>query len=120
MTVVEGWLLYSGGRCTQVVDVYRGHRCRDNAIHFKIPQYLCNLLAIKENKRYSIRSASNGLLLEDKTCKFKVTLGERSLGASAARTWNTLPKEIRDQMDVRSFKTMLKTHFIKIAYSNFL
>lgn len=52
------------------------------AIHFKTPQYLSNLLAIKENKRYSIRSASNGLLLEDKTCKLKVTLGDRSFGAS--------------------------------------
>ena len=52
---------------------------------------------------YSIRLASNGLLPEDKTCKLKVTLGDRSLGAATPKTWNTLPKEIHDQTDVRTF-----------------
>ena len=56
--------------------------------------------------------------LEDKTCNFKVTLGDRSFWASAPKTWNTVPKEIRDQTDVRTFKTMLKTHIFRIAYSN--
>jgi len=90
------------------------------AIHFKTPQYSSNLLAIKENKRYSIRSPSNGLLLGDKTSKFKATLGDRSFGASTPKTWITLPKEIRDQIYVKTFKSMLKTHFFRIAYSKFL
>ena len=39
------------------------------AIHFKTPQYLSNLLSIKGNNRYSLRSASNGLILEALTCR---------------------------------------------------
>ena len=44
------------------------------AIHFKTPQYLSNLLSIKGNNRFSLRSASNGLILDDPTCRYKVTL----------------------------------------------
>ena len=80
------------------------------AIHFKTTQYLSNLLSIKENNKYSLRSASNGLILEDPTCRFKVTLGDRSFKASAPRTWNGLKGEIRNQTNRTMFKTMLKTH----------
>ena len=90
------------------------------AIHFKTPQYLSNLLSIKGNNRFSLRSASNGLILEDPTCRYKVTLGDRSFRASAPKTWNTLPKGIRDQTNILTFKTMLKTHLFRMAYSNFL
>ena len=90
------------------------------AIHFKTPQYLSNLLSIKGNNRFSLRSASNGLILDDPTCRYKVTLGDRSFRASAPKTWNALPKGIRDQTNIITFKTMLKTHLFRIAYSNFL
>ena len=63
---------------------------------------------IKGNNRHSLRSASNGLILEDPTCRYKVTLGDRSFRASAPKTWNALPKGIRDQTNIITFKTMLK------------
>ena len=83
------------------------------AIHFKTPQYLSNLLSIKGNNRFSLRSASIGLILEDPTCRYKVTLGDRSFRASAPKTWNALPKGIRDQTNIITFKTMLKNAFIQ-------
>ena len=82
------------------------------AIHFKTPQYLSNLLSIKGNNRFSLRSASNGLILEDPTCRYKVTLGDRSFRASAPKTWNALPKGIRDQTNIITFKTA-KNAFIQ-------
>ena len=90
------------------------------AVHFKTPQYLSNLLSIKGNNRYSLWSASNGLILEDPTCRYKVTLGDRSFRASDPKTWNVLPKGIRDQTNIITFKIMLKTHLFRMVYSNFL
>lgn len=87
------------------------------AIYFKTPQYLSNLLFLKENSRYSLRSASNGLT-EDLSCRFKVTLGDRSFKASAPTTWNGLPREIRDQTNRTTFKTMLKTHLFQSSSKN--
>ena len=85
-----------------------------------MPQYLSNLLSIKENNKFSLRSAANGLIVEDPTCRFKITLGDRSFKVSALRTWTRLPKEIRDQTNITMFKTMLKTHLFRRAYSTFL
>ena len=90
------------------------------AIHFKMPQYLSNSLSIKENDKYSLRWASYGLIFEDPTCWFKVSLGDRSIKASAPRTWNGLPREKRDQTNITMFKTMLKMHLFRRAYSTFL
>ena len=62
------------------------------AIHFKMPQYLSNLLPIKENNKYSLRSASNGLIVEDPTCRLKshwVTDRSKHL----PQPWNGLPRE---------------------------
>ena len=78
-----------------------------------MPQYLSNLLSIKESNNYSLRSASNGLILEDPTCRFNVRLGDRSFKASAPRTWNGLPREIRDHTNITMLKTMLKTHLFR-------
>ena len=81
---------------------------------------LSNLLSIKGNNRYSLWSASNELILEDPTCRYKVTLGDRSFRASDPKTWNALPKGIRNQTNIITFKTMLKTHLFRMVYSNFL
>ena len=51
---------------------------------------------------------------------FCFCLGDKSFRASAPKTWNALPKGIRDQTNIITFKTMLKTHLFRMAYSNFL
>ncbi|XP_044174533.1 uncharacterized protein LOC114977316 [Acropora millepora] len=76
--------------------------------------------ALQENDKYSLRWASYGLIFEDPTCWFKVSLGDRSIKASAPRTWNGLSREKRDQTNITMFKTMLKMHLFRRAYSTFL
>ena len=73
------------------------------------PQYLSNLLSIKGNNRFSLRSASNGLILDDPTCRYKVTLGNRSFRASAPKT--KTPQNLECTVDCRLQTKKLKTEF---------
>ena len=61
-------------------------------IHFRMPQYLINLLSIKENNKYSLRSASNGLILEDPTCRLE-SHSETDRSKHLPQSWNRLPRE---------------------------
>ncbi|CAH3186045.1 unnamed protein product, partial [Porites lobata] len=58
------------------------------------PQYLLDLIKIKESSRYQLRSY-RGILLMDNTYRTKKTLGDRAFENAAPKVWNRLPLEIR-------------------------
>ena len=70
------------------------------AIYGHAPGYLIDLIAIKEQPRYNLRSAS-GLILKYPSLKLKKTLGDRAFSSGAPNLWNNLPLHIRleDNLD---------------------
>ena len=60
------------------------------AIYSYAPSYLMDLIAIKEQPRYNLRSAS-GLILKYPSLKLKKTLGDRAFSSAALNLWNNLP-----------------------------
>ena len=85
-------------------------------IHFKIllfalkairgiaPTYIQNLVSLKSQGTYNIRS-SGGILLASSTFRSKVTLGDRSFQVAAPKLWNALPRELRDIPNLHTFKS---------------
>ena len=63
-----------------------------------------------------LRSQSELQLLPPGTIT-KRTLGDRSFMASAPKLWNRLPSNIRAVNDLNCFKTLLKTHLFRQAFS---
>lgn len=47
------------------------------------------------------------------------TFGDRAFARSGPFLWNELPLEIRNSPSVTIFKSKLKTHLFKLAYSLF-
>ena len=66
------------------------HKC----IYGVAPQYLLDLIKIKESSQYQLRSYW-GILLMDNTYRTKKTLGDRAFKNVAPKVWNRLPLEIR-------------------------
>ena len=58
------------------------------------PGYLIDLIAIKEQPRYNLRSAG-GLILKYPSLKLKNTLGDRAFSSAAPNLWNNLPLHFR-------------------------
>ena len=58
------------------------------------PDYLIDLIAIKEQPRYNLRSAG-GLILKYPSLKLKNTLGDRAFSSAAPNLWNNLPLHFR-------------------------
>ena len=85
------------------------------AIYGHAPGYLTDLIAIKEQPRYHLRSAS-GLKLKYPSLKLKKTLGDRAFSSAAPNLWNSLPLHIRLVDNFERFKTLLKTHLFKLAF----
>ena len=79
------------------------------------PQYLKDLTKNREISRYSLRS-NKGILLVDNSVKAKKTLGDRAFVNAAPRVWNRLPLDIRLAISYDNFKSMLKTHFFRLAF----
>ena len=87
------------------------------AIHGLAPQYITDLINVKQQfGRMMLRSQSELQLLPPRTIT-KKTLGDRSFMASAPKLWNRLPSNIRAVNDLNCFKTLLKTHFFRQAFS---
>uniref|UniRef100_A0A3Q3EBG2 Reverse transcriptase domain-containing protein n=1 Tax=Labrus bergylta TaxID=56723 RepID=A0A3Q3EBG2_9LABR len=84
------------------------------AIHNLAPPYLSDLLHIATSAR-SLRSSSSSHL----TVPFArlSTMGGRVFSCSAPQLWNSLPPDIRNIDSLPIFKSRLKTHLFKIAYS---
>ena len=89
-------------------------------IYGQAPTYLSDLISIKSNSLYNLRSTGK-LLLDYPKGKMLTTLGARSFSAAAPKLWNELPVELRQATEATSldsFKSRLKTYFLRsIFYS---
>ena len=85
------------------------------AIHGLAPDYISNLIKIKERSHYSLRS-NTGLLLQLLNVITKKTLGDRAFSATAPRLWNRLPQDLRNEDNFVKFKSFLKTYLFKLAF----
>ena len=76
---------------------------------------MIDLIAIKEQPRYNLHSAS-GLILKYPSLKLKKTLGDRAFSSAAPNLWNNLPLHIRLKDNFERFKSLLKTHLFRLAF----
>ena len=86
------------------------------ALHGMAPKYMVNLLVVKVEGNYLLRS-NDSIMLEFPKGKLLRSFGDRSFTVAAPKLWNELPKEIRDISSISVFKTCLKTHLFKLAFS---
>ena len=77
------------------------------------PKYLLDLLSLRDAKRHRVPDFY--FLKVPKTPQFSRTAG--AFSHSGPRIWNTLPFSIRCISETSEFKTSLKTHLFKIAYT---
>ena len=78
------------------------------------PGYIDALLR-SNSRNKSLRSHNQDLLLVPKTNL--PTAGDHSFRAFAPKVWNAIPKSIRDNSNLVTFKKALKTHYFKIAFN---
>ncbi len=76
--------------------------------------YICDLL-IPYEPDHCLRSSSRALLMVPKSRL--VTKGDGGFAICAPKLWNSLPGDIRHATTVCSFKSLLKTHFYRMAFS---
>ena len=84
------------------------------AIHGQAPDYICNLICVKNPSLYGLRSNSQVLLVP--SMKTKKTLGDRAFTAPAPSLWNKLPCAIREEDNFNHFKFKLKTFLFRKAF----
>ena len=84
------------------------------AIHGIAPTYIQNLVSLKSQGTYNLRS-SGWILLASSTFRTKITLGDRSFQVAAPKLWYALPRELRDIPSLHTFKSNLKTYLFKFA-----
>ena len=75
-------------------------------LHQKQPQYLSELVDAYKPSR-TLRSSSQHLVTRQTGIKTK--LGERSFSHASAKTWNSLPTDLRAISEEKQFKSALKT-----------
>ena len=80
-----------------------------------MPGYLIDLIAVKEQPRYNLRSASD-LILKYPSLKLKKTLGDRAFSSAVPKLWNNLPLHVRLEDNFERFKSLLKTHLFRLAF----
>ncbi|KAL9968930.1 hypothetical protein ACROYT_G021081 [Oculina patagonica] len=81
------------------------------------PTYLSDLIRIKSNSLYNLRSTGMPLLDHPKG-KMLSTLGNRSFSVAAPKLWNVLPVELRQATSLDCFKSQLKTYLFKKYFYN--
>ena len=79
------------------------------------PTYLSDLISIKSNSLYNLRSTGK-LLLDHPKGKMLTTLRARSFSAAAPKLWNELPVELRQATSLTSFTSRLKTYLFKMYF----
>ena len=96
-------------------------------IHFKIllityksindmaPEYLCELVSIRKSSR-KLRSSSQ-ILLQVPVSRLK-SYGDCAFSVAAPNLWNKLPANIRNSSSLGNFKSLLKTHLFKVAFTD--
>ena len=85
------------------------------AIHGFAPDYLCDLIQIRELPNYILRTSNEILLVLPSRNSFN-SIGDRSFKFAAPKLWNRLPKELRQLDTLGAFKKQLKTYLFRIAY----
>ena len=83
------------------------HKC----IYGNAPSYLTNILQLYTPSRH-LRSSSDSNILVTPRLKLK-TIGERSFSFCGPKTWNSLPKDLRETASLDTFKRQLKTFLFK-------
>ena len=86
---------------------------RDLTLNGQAPAYICDLLTPYEPDR-CLRSSGRALLTVPKSRL--VTKGDRAFAIRAPHLWNALPGDLRQANSVTSLKSLLKTHFYRIAF----
>ena len=81
----------------------------------RAPPYLSDHIIPVNNNRYSLRS-NNSFLLTVPITKRK-SFGNRSFYHAGPILWNKLPFHLRSLTNINSFKSGLKTHLFRVAYS---
>ena len=84
------------------------------SLHGMSPGYICDLLQPYHPPR-ALRSADASLLQVPLTRL--VTCGDRAFSVSGPKLWNSLPSNLRNSSNLFSFKSGLKTHLFKEAFS---
>ena len=84
-------------------------------LYGQAPNYLIDLITIKKQSRYSLRS-NESIFLELPGIKTHPTLGDRAFQSAAPYLWNALPSAIRNMKTLDTFKTAVKTHFFNLAF----
>ena len=85
-------------------------------LHGSAPTYIHQLIRLKPQSNYNLRSNTKHLLL-DLPNKPNKTTGDRGFFAVAPTLWNALPEELRALGSLETFIAQLKTHYFKLAFS---
>ena len=88
-----------------------------NTLQGNAPQYLKEKLQWKQFPRLTRKSTSSGVTLYTPFNRRK-SLADRGFSNAAAKYWNDLPDHIRTAEDINKFKSLLKTHFFRLAFSS--
>ena len=86
-----------------------------NTLQGNAPQYLTEKLQQKQFPRLTRKSTSSAVTLDTPFNRRK-SLADRGFSYAAAKYWNDLPDHIRTAEDINKFKSLLKTHFFKMAF----
>ena len=86
------------------------------ALYGMAPKYIADLLNIKKKGNYSLRS-NDSIMLEYPNEKSWRSFGDRSFSVVVTKLWNELAEGIRKISSINVFKTALKTHLFKSAFS---
>ena len=84
-------------------------------LYGQAPNYLIDLITIKKQSGYSLRS-NESIFLELPGIKTHPTLGDHAFQSAAPYLWNALPSAIRIVKTWDTFKTAVKTHFLNLAF----
>ena len=79
-------------------------------LYGQAPNYLIDLITIKKQSRYSLRS-NESIFHELPGIKAHPTLGDRAFQSAAPYLWSA----IRNMKTLDTFKTAVKTHFFNLA-----
>ena len=85
-------------------------------LHGSAPTHIHQLIRLKPQSNYNLRSNTKHLLL-DLPNKTKKTTGDRAFFAAAPTLWNALSDELRALGSLKTFIAQLKTHYFKLAFS---
>ena len=83
-------------------------------LHGLGPEYLTELIHVRPQTQYSLRSSSNGVFLSYPPICSRATTGDRAFQFAAPTLWNGLPHNVRCAGNVKSFKALLKTHLFSL------